>query len=410
MGPWGEMRRVIAEETRLKRLLLSLALVAAIVPATWIPAQARYSSLVMDADTGHILYAVNPDVQRFPASLAKMMTLYMIFDALDRGKLKSDQRLKVSRTAAGRSPSKLGLKPGQTIKVQEVIEALITKSANDAATVAAEALGRTERRFARMMTARARQLGMRNTTFRNASGLPHYKQRTTARDMAILARALIHDFPNHYDEFSRQTFIFNGRTYRNHNRLMRRYAGMDGLKTGYIRASGFNLAASAKRNGHRIIAIVFGGKSSKWRDHHAALLMNRGFAALNRGTTGTLVAAAPPPEPKPEQVASAVPSTRAAVDSETSTDSDRDWAVQVGAFTHYAPAYLAVKRAAQASKHLADTRITVVPDESENGRVYRARLVGLTESLARTSCLQLQQQNIKCIAVPSDTSLAQGSQ
>lgn len=364
----------------------------------------------MDADTGRILHAVNPDVRRFPASLVKMMTLYMLFDALEKGKLKPNQQLKVSRVAAGRSPSKLGLKRGERIRVRDVIGALVTKSANDAATVASEAIGGTERRFGRMMTAKARQLGMKRTTFRNASGLPHYAQRSTARDMAILARALVRDFPKYYGNFSRKTFVFRGRTYRNHNRLMKRYHGMDGLKTGYIRASGYNLAASAVRDGRRIIVVVFGGKSPKWRDRQVAGLLNRGFMRLpakrnvlvakakpTRKVVTAAIAPAPAPTPRPSR-------------NETDTDVERAWAIQVGAFSHYAPAHLAVTRAARATKHLTDSRITVVPDEDEKGRVYRARLVGLSESLARSSCLRLQQKNINCVVVPSDSSLAQGSQ
>ena len=211
------------------------------------------------------------------------MTLYMTFEALKDGSLLIHQKLPVSkRVAAGRSPSKLGLRRGERITVNNAIKALITKSANDVATVLAEAMGGTERKFAVLMTERARALGMRNTTFKNASGLPNRRPAdAAAEDMATLARAVLNQHPDMYHHFSRQTFKYNGRTYRSHNRLMRRYKGMDGIKTGYIRASGFNLVASAKRSGKRVIAIVFGGKTSKSRDRPVARLLDRGFSTLN---------------------------------------------------------------------------------------------------------------------------------
>ena len=386
----------------MKRRFVLAATVLFLLPFLGDSAAARYSSIVIDSETGQVVHAVNPDARKHPASLTKMMTLYMIFEAVDAGKLKLNQKLRVSRVAAGRSPSKLGLRRGQRIKVKDVIAALVTKSANDAATVAAEALGKTERKFARLMTKKARQLGMMRTTFRNASGLPHYKQVSTARDMATLSRSLIRHFPHFYLQFSRQSFTYKGRTYRNHNRLLSRYDGLDGIKTGYIRASGFNLAASAERDGRRIIGVVFGGKSPRWRDRHMSRLMDRAFAALGPRPL-TNIARAPVPKPKPEGTAT---TKRVAV----ATDRIRDWAIQVGAYQRYAPAHIAVTRAKAAVPHLGTTRITVVPDEGEKGRVYRARLVGLSESMARTSCARLQKKQIKCIVVPSDTSLAQGSQ
>ena len=360
---------------------------------------------MIDAETGKVVHAVNPDSRKHPASLTKMMTLYMIFEAVDAGKLKLEQKLKVSRVAQRRSPSKLGLKRGQRIRVKDIIASLVTKSANDAATVAAEALGGTERKFARMMTRKAKSLGMTKTVFKNASGLPHYKQVSTARDMAKLSRALIRHFPHFYLQFSRQSFTYKGRTYRNHNRLLGRYDGLDGIKTGYIRASGFNLAASAERDGRRVIGVVFGGKSPRWRDRHMSRLMDRAFAAL--GPKPVLnIAKAPVPKPKPDAVATA--SVAATGDAEA--ELAREWAVQVGAYQRYAPAHIAVTRAKSAVPGLVTSRITVVPDEGEAGRVYRARLVGLSEALARRSCAQLREKRISCIVVPSDASLAQGSQ
>ncbi len=264
----------------LGRKALCCALVVAAMTLFVPQAHARYASIVIEAGTGRVIHAVNADTRKYPASLTKMMTLYMVFDALDKGKLKLGQRLQVSKRATQMPPSKLGLKRGKSITVKNAVLALVTKSANDVAVVIAEALGGTESQFARQMTDRARTLGMTRTTFRNASGLPNSRQKSTARDMSILASALLRQFPEYYHYFSTTRFSYRGRVYGNHNRLLKSYEGMDGIKTGYIRASGFNLVASAKRNGRRLIGVVFGGKSSRSRDRHMAKLLNRSFGEL----------------------------------------------------------------------------------------------------------------------------------
>jgi D-alanyl-D-alanine carboxypeptidase len=252
-------------------------------------AQARYAALVIDADSGRVLYEVNADTRNYPASLTKMMTLYLLFEALEEGRLTADQPLTVSRRAAGMPASKLGLKRGQSIRVEDAILVLVTKSANDVAVVVAEAIAGKETQFARLMTRKAKALGMTRTNFRNASGLYHRSQLSTARDMAILAQALMRDFPARYKTFSTRSFTYNGRSYRNHNKLLRNYKGTDGLKTGYIAASGYNLAASAKRDGHRVIAVVFGGKTARSRDRQVAKLLDRGFRPSNQsGQTSDL--------------------------------------------------------------------------------------------------------------------------
>ena len=243
-------------------------------------AQARYASIVVDAETGEVLRSRSADVRRYPASLTKVMTLYLLFEAIDDGKLSLDSKLKVSKRAAGQSPSKLGLRAGSTIRAEDAIKSLIVKSANDIAVVVAEALGGTEVEFARMMTRKAKELGMSRTTFRNASGLPNRKQRSTARDMAQLARALMRDFPDRYHYFDDQRFSYKGRVHRSPNKLLGRYRGMDGIKTGYIRASGFNLVASAERDGRRVIAVVFGGKTPNSRNAHMANLLDLGFTRI----------------------------------------------------------------------------------------------------------------------------------
>ncbi|WP_347400984.1 D-alanyl-D-alanine carboxypeptidase family protein [Halomonas sp. YLGW01] len=240
----------------------------------------RYAGLVADAASGEVVYAEHAEAQRYPASLTKMMTLYLLFEAIEQGRLGLDDALPVSEHAAAMPASKLWLEPGDSILVREVIPALVVRSANDVAVVVAEALGGSETAFAQLMTARARAMGLGKTRFRNASGLPDAGQVTTARDMGTLAVALMRDFPSYYGEFSRTEFVFRGKRHRGHNRLLDQYAGADGLKTGFIRASGFNVATSAVRDGRRLIAVVMGGFTSRSRDAHMADLLDRGFARL----------------------------------------------------------------------------------------------------------------------------------
>ena len=276
--------RQIRKKSRPGSVVLGLILALGILAISQVfaaeEAQARYASIVIDAETGEVLRSRNADIRRYPASLTKMMTLYLLFEAIDDGKLNLVSKLKVSKRAAGQSPSKLGLRAGSTIRVEDAIKALIVKSANDIAVVVAEALGGTEVEFAKKMTGKARALGMSRTTFRNASGLPNRKQRSTARDMARLARALLRDFPDRYHYFDDQRFRYRGRVHRSPNRLLGRYRGMDGIKTGYIRTSGFNLVASAERDGRRVIAVVFGGKTSRSRNAHMVNLLDLGFTRI----------------------------------------------------------------------------------------------------------------------------------
>lgn len=256
---------------------------------------ARYASVVLDPQTGHVLFGSNAEAPRHPASLTKMMTLYMVFDALRRGEMSLDQRLVMSPTASSRPPSKLGLPAGRTITVENAIYALVTKSANDVASLLGETMGGgSEARFAQMMTLRARALGMTGTTFRNASGLPDIDQITTAQDMAILGRRLQQDFPERYHYFGTRYHAMGPITLRNHNRMLDSYEGVDGIKTGYVDASGFNIVSSARREGVRLIVAVFGGKSWVERDRHAAALLDRGFAQMGVGGGGrSFMASAP---------------------------------------------------------------------------------------------------------------------
>lgn len=240
-----------------------------------------YAAIVIDAGTGQVLSEVNADSKGYPASLTKMMTLYMLFEALERGEIRMDSPVPVSARAAAAAPSKLGLTRKSKLTVEQAIGALITKSANDVAVATAEFLGGTESQFAAKMTLRARELGMAQTTFMNASGLPDPGQLSSVRDMALLANRLIKDYPQHYAHFSKMEFIYQGQTIRTHNRLLEFYEGADGIKTGFTAASGFNLAGSATRNGYRVIGVLFGGATGNARDRKLAELMDQGFAVLS---------------------------------------------------------------------------------------------------------------------------------
>src|SRR4051794_33355333 len=268
------------------RLGAFLALITACGLGAASPARAqigseRYAAIVVDSRSGNTLIAASPDEQRYPASLTKMMTAYMAFEALRDGRLTLSTPIQVSYEAASKPPSRLGLVGGMSLTAEEAILALVTKSANDAAAALGEHLGGgSEQRFAQMMTLKARALGMTRTTFRNASGLPDVDQVSTARDMALLGRRLLQAFPDRYSYFSTPNFVFRGRTHWNHNRLLAEYEGADGIKTGYVNDSGFNLVASAQRDGVRLVATVFGGRSGRERDRHMMALLDQGFAQM----------------------------------------------------------------------------------------------------------------------------------
>jgi D-alanyl-D-alanine carboxypeptidase len=275
-------------------LLLCLQLVAR-------PALAIDASIVIDANSDTVISQENPDRLLHPASMSKLMTLYLAFEALEGGRITLQRTFPVSAHAESMSPTKLNLVAGQTIKVEDLILSMVTLSANDSAVVLAEGLGGSEDRFAQLMTRKAHQLGMVNSNFRNSNGLPDPAQISTARDMAILCRALIRHFPQYYHYFSVREFTYNGIEHANHNHLMSRYEGMDGLKTGLTNASGFNLAASAIRNGRRLIGVVFGGTSAVQRDDYMADLLDEGF---RRTSSVAMTTAVPPPVPvhKPSEL------------------------------------------------------------------------------------------------------------
>jgi D-alanyl-D-alanine carboxypeptidase len=252
---------------------LESAAVVTTPPPVSAPLSAKHAAIVVDSDTGRTLYESNSTQPRFPASLTKMMTIYMLLDAMERGRVNKATPIPVSAHAARQPPTKLGVRPGQSIPAEIAILALVTKSANDVAAAVGEFLGGSEEQFGAMMTAKARQLGMSGTVFRNASGLPDPQQHTTARDMAVLGIRLRRDFPQYYAYFSVQSFQFNGRTITGHNRLLKRIPGADGIKTGFIRDSGFNIVTSVTRGSKHLVGVVMGGDSGKARDDYAVALM-----------------------------------------------------------------------------------------------------------------------------------------
>ena len=412
-GGWTAMHRLAMQYPR---RIAAAALLAAVMLLAAGAARAKSESIVIDAHSGRVLYSFNADEARFPASLTKVMTLYLVFEALRDGAIKPNEKLAVSRRASRQRPSRLGLRRGRKISVSDAVMALITKSANDAAVVLAEKLGGSEAEFARLMTKKAREMGMRHTVFRNASGLHDPRQVTTARDMARLAMALIRDFPVQYRKFATTTFRYRGRRYKNHNPLLGVYDGADGMKTGYIRQSGFNLMSSASRDGRRLIGIVLGARSPEMREWRMKALLDYGFerlggedrlrvarslplqlgeanvaalaSGMNAGTAAT--------PRKPSRPATAISATKAPPPARP------QWGIQVGAYNQAAPAKKAALRAADRYPALlGNARLAIIPVERNGERFYRARLLGLTEDRARRACKQLKQLRMPCLAVLS---------
>ena len=384
----------------------------------------KYASIIVDADTQEILHARNIDNVRYPASLTKMMTLYLTFDALDRGDLSLNEPLLISRRAARTPPVKLGLRAGRSIKVEQAILGLTVPSANDAAVVLAERLAGSEQEFAAQMTRKAKELGMQHTVFRNAHGLPNAAQYTTARDMAKLANALLTNHSKYYHYFGRTSFVYRGRRYLTHNTLLSTVAGVDGLKTGYTNASGYNLVISAKRNGRRLVAVVLGGASNKSRDQHMVDLIERGFEvqkmtgprrtsrfALNDDVTK--IRPISKPKIKTKQIQAYT--LRASHNTPISTvrivrgaegmrvparPADQDWAVQIGAFSSGAIAQTANRYArAEAVLGLQNAREQIIPVQRRDGVIYRARLAGLSHQHAAFVCKTLTYRGQGCLVI-----------
>jgi D-alanyl-D-alanine carboxypeptidase len=381
------------------RKQLSYCLLAAATLASWLvtlPAHAqigsaRYSSIIIDATTGDVLEEVSADQPRRPASLAKMMTLYLTFEALRDRRISLDQAVPVSPHAASMEPSKLGLLPGTRLSVEQAILGLVTKSANDAASALSELLGGSEDRFGQMMTLRARALGMSHSTFANASGLPNPDQWTTARDLAILGRRLINDFPGYYRYFSTPSFAWHRQVIFNHDNMLRTYPGADGLKTGYTEASGHNLVTSAVRGGVRLVGVVLGAASNPERDVHMASLLDRGFEQLD----------VLPVSRKPVQMASRMTLISTARAAEPTRPAHgraaANWSVQVGTFGTEA----AARGAATSARREAEAgEVRIEPVRLRGKTIWRAQVVGLTASDAQDTCSSYRKGN--CLVIRSD--------
>ncbi len=424
------------------------------------PTHTKYAAVVVDAASGEVLYDRRGDSPRYPASITKVMTLYMAFEAMAAGRLEGSDEIVMSPRAAAQPPSKLGIRAGDTLTVDEAISALAVNSANDVAVALAEKIGGTEQRFAALMTLRAQELGMANTRFTNASGLPDSRQLTSARDIATLSRAVMRDFPQYYGRFGQRHFAFRGRgAHRNHNGLLHTMPGVDGLKTGYTNASGYNLAASAVRDGRRLIAVMLGGNSTASRNAHVQDLLNAGFSVATRrarGDTITMAAMFPDRSPAmpvaPTQYASArgsieqgdtepapgrparaargeatatemaaaelklnrrlaaaaeakaarkaKPAKPAKVEAEETAAPERGaWLVQVGAFKSEADARDRLKQVVNLFGRPFRGRETAVEKTESGGGHFRARFAGFTQADAKAACRALEAKRQPCMTV-----------
>lgn len=448
----------------IRRGFLTLILIAslALVPSTPpLVAQSsdnlRYAAIVVDAESGEVLFARHADSRRYPASITKVMTLYLTFEALAEGRVKPDDVITVSPHAASQPPSKLGLAAGQTITLDNAMKATAVRSANDMAVAIAEHVGGSEARFAAQMTLKARELGMSQTRYVNANGLPDARQLTSARDLAILARAVMRDFPQYYRYFGLHDWVYEGREYRNTNGLLRTGLGYDGMKTGYTNASGYNLAASAVRDGKRLITIVLGGRTTASRNAHVAELMNTGFEVERARASGQLIRVAQtyfeergfgigsdnggpvqyaslerdedegsapvtyaslpaaPAAPAPAETRTVAALLRADASGSDVTaalngapvggrpaprtpprQTDDGWMVQVGAFRDEAVArdwLTEVNR--RFRSQFANAERTV---QNASGW-YRSRFTGMTEAAAQAACATLAERRVTCMVV-----------
>ena len=424
-------------------LLVTAFAVATAVMATPAAANSKYAAIVVDANTGKTLFASSADAPRYPASLTKMMTLYLVFEALESGRISKSSKVPFSKNAAAEPPTKLGVRAGGSITVETVILSLVTKSANDASTAVAELLGGSEAEFARMMTTKARKLGMTATIFRNANGLPNGAQHTTARDMATLGIALKEHFPQYYDYFSTRSFTYNKRRMGNHNRLLGKVKGVDGIKTGYTRASGFNLVSSVSDGNRRIVAVVMGGRTGASRDAHMQELIRTYLPkASSRRSGGDLVAKAgassvrslvqailptknaPTPQERPDEAievameetveapepvlveqgyAAPIAARMADIDpvNTASVNPPSGWDVQVASSPSEVEARAFLARTNKVAPGiLADASGFTVTFEKDGVTYYRARYAGFnSKSDAWNACSALKKKKVDCYAV-----------
>ncbi len=399
---------------------------AAAIPYLQLNAQEpKYAAIVIDANSGEVLYDKRADSPRYPASVTKVMTLYLTFEALSEGRLKLTDRVTMSPRAAAQAPTKIGIPAGDSLSVDEAIKAMTVKSANDVSVAMAERLAGSESRFAALMTLRGQELGMRNSRFVNASGLPDSRQISTARDLAILSRATMRDFPQYYSYFSTKGFYFRGNYIKGHNRLLDSMDGFDGLKTGYTNASGFNLAGSAVRDGRRLIAVVLGGPSTAWRDNNMEDLLLTGFDVMKRRSRGerTSIAAniyeddpsGPIQRPATEQgdgdqaglrivltenprtpPVKVAPTMKAAQAKPAPKKAKGEWSVQVGAFKS--------KSLANDQLKLVEKRFSSLVSSAESavetaGGTFRAQFQGMTADAARAACSAITAKRQPCMVL-----------
>ena len=420
---------------RLSGLSVSICMAMALTTLATSPAEARkrhrsggyqiaapsnYAAFVVDANTGRTLYARNEDAIRHPASVTKVMTLYMLFEQLEKGRFRLDTPLRVSAHGASMAPSKLGLRPGETIEVEDAIKALVTKSANDVAATVAENIGGDESSFADMMTRKARSLGMRNTVYRNASGLPNPQQVTTARDLAILGRAIHERFPKYYHYFGTPAMRYGRQIIRNHNKLLGRVEGVDGIKTGYTRASGFNLLTSAKRGGRHIVGVVLGGRTGRERDIIMAQLVNTQIANASSVRSSTQLASLrddedeAPVRAAPQRMAAAESVERPRMIAEEPAEPARRRLAPMALASAQTPMAAAAMAAAQAIK----ARPAVVTQDDDEGvttaSVQPQRVIGARPAVIAAASTpsvlppmrRLAEKRIAMVAPPSREALA----
>lgn len=381
-------------------ILLNLSIFSSPVQAV------KYAALVMDAHTGKIFHTNQANVKVPPASLTKIATLYIVFEELEAKRLTLDSVIKISKNAAKQPPCKLGIPAGKTISLKEAILAMMTRSANDISVAVAEKIAGTEAAFVQRMNRTAHALGMYDTIFKNTSGLPHKKQITTASNMARLSQALLKRFPTYYRYFGTKVFKYKGQEIRNHNKLLGRVEGLDGIKTGFVCASGFNIATSAVRKGRRLIVVVMGGATPQWRDERVIHLLETAFSQLpqknNRLSREPLLLA------KEE---SEFPLQNAAY-KETMEDSQRlvqknvskkknagDWYVQVGTYKKASDAHMAAALLLAKLPGHYDPIISVSKSDLKRAKHYRARLGGFDKTSAEKVCKLLRKQGVSCLAL-----------
>jgi D-alanyl-D-alanine carboxypeptidase len=365
-----------------------------------VPDPKKYAALVVHTDTGMILHERNADKKRYPASLVKMMTLYLTFDALKHNELSLNKYIRVSANAASQPSLNINLKKGDKIKVRDAIYALVVRSANDAAVALADAISGNEKAFAKKMNKMARKLKMNHTKFHNASGLYHKEQFTTARDMATLLISIQRDFPRYYRYMSRTNFMRKGKKYKTHNKLLTTYKGTTGGKTGYINASGFNLVTAARRRNNHIVAVVLGGKTSKSRDKIMISLLDKGFNKLGRTNSMKLrrIASVPKPKLKPWTDSMVVASSSSGERKKRRRGSL--WSIELGGFGKENEVVNAVTNAMDvAPEQLAYSHINFVNRDINGEKSHWARFVSLTEKQARSACKRLLSSDTECKVV-----------